>query len=139
MERHTRGSRSVWDILTLTWLRSGESSDSEAVEAGESRLMACHIRSEIEELPRKFRIGKLRVTKNELLWTRQFKRRSGIKLPMLNRVLGVRTVSSLSEWNIKRGLFKIITAAGPDGVVEMAVPNADVPFLRSWIEGRQAL
>jgi hypothetical protein len=58
---------------------------------------------------------------------------------MLNRVLEVRTVSKLSEWNIKRGLFKIIAAAGPEGVVEMAVPNGDVKFLRLWIESRQVI
>lgn len=54
----------------------------------------------------------------------------------MNGILQVRNVSKISEWNIKQALFKIVVAEGPDGVVEMAVPNGDVPVLRSWIEGR---
>lgn len=138
MEKRARGSRSAWDLLTLKWFSPATVSDINAVRAGESRAMTCHLRSEIAQLPRKFTIGKLYVTKDELVWKRDYRRRDFRKLPTLNRVLEVRTVSHLSEWNIKRGLFKIIAAAGPDGLVELAVPNGDVYFLRSWIEGRQA-
>jgi hypothetical protein len=100
-------------------------------------MMTCHLRSDIAQLPQKFTVGKLYVTSDELVWKRDYRHGDARKIPALNGVLGVRTVSKLSEWNIKRGLFKIITAAGPDGVVEMAIPNGDVKFLRSWIEGRQ--
>jgi hypothetical protein len=127
----------MWDTLALSWLRRPTISDIDAVRAGESRLMSCHLRGDIAQLPRKFTIGKLYVTNNELVWKREYRHGDVRKIPMLNRVLEVRTVSKLSEWNIKRGLFKIIAAAGPDGVVEMAVPNGDVKFLRSWIESRQ--
>jgi hypothetical protein len=129
----------MWDTLTLSWLRRPTTSDIDAVRAGESRMMSCHLRSDIAHLPRKFTIGKLYVTNDELVWKRDYKHGDLQKIPMLNRVLEVRTVSRLSEWNIKRGLFKIIAAAGPDGVVEMAVPNGDIQLLRSWIEGRKII
>jgi hypothetical protein len=135
MAKHAQGTRSVWDLLTLTWLRPSTVSDIDAVRAGESRVMSCHLRSEVAQLPRKFTFGKLYITKDELVWRRKYERGQLLNIPTLNRVLEVRTVSHLSEWNIKRGLFKIIAAAGPDGRVEMAVPNGDVRFLRSWIEG----
>jgi hypothetical protein len=137
MPKHSRGTRSVWDILTFTWLRRATISDIDAVHAGESRAVSCLLRSEVAQLPRKFTGGTLYVTKDELVWKRSYRRSDLRRIPELNRVLEVRIVSHLSEWNIKRGLFKIIAAAGPDGKVEMAVPNGDVRFLRSWIEGRQ--
>jgi len=125
-------------MVTFTWLRGASVSDIDAVHAGESRVVSCHLRSDIAQLPHNFTIGKLYVAQEELAWKRDYGRKVLQTIPVLNRVLDVRTVSHLSEWNIKRGLFKIITAAGPDGKVEMAVPNGDVRFLRSWIEGRES-
>jgi hypothetical protein len=137
MPKHSRGTRGLWDILTFTWLRPPTTSDIDAVRAGESRVVSCLLRSEVAQLPRKFTVGELHVSKDELVWRRSYRRSDLRRIPTLDRVMEVRLVSHLSEWNIKRGLFKIIAAAGPDGKVEMAVPNGDVHFLRSWIEGRQ--
>jgi len=138
MTKHSAGTRSVWDIVTFTWLRRAPISDIDAVHAGESRVVSCHLRSEITQLPHKFTFGKLYITNDELVWKRDYRPKDVRKIPVLNRVLEVRMVSHWSEWNIKRGLFKIIAAAGPDGKVEMAVPNGDIHFLRTWIEGSRS-
>lgn len=76
-------------------------------------MVSCLLRSEVAQLPRKFTVGKLYVTKDELVWKRSYRRSDLRRIPTLNRVLEIRLVSHLSEWNIKRGLFKIVTAAGP--------------------------
>ncbi len=130
----TRGSRNFLD--TLFWWRRPHGSDIDALSAGEDRQMSCHIRSNIPALPHKFSYGLLYVKPDGLVWQRYLKRKDMRQIPLMNGILQVRNVSKISEWNIKQALFKIVVAEGPDGVVEMAVPNGDVPVLRSWIEGR---
>jgi hypothetical protein len=129
----TRGSRGFQDVFS--WARRPSISEIDAAGAGHARKMSCHIRSNMTQLPQKFTFGMLFVTPDAISLQRYTKRKDIRKIPVLNRISDVRTVSHFSEWNTKRGLFKIVVASGPGGVVEMAVPNGDVPLLRSWIEG----
>jgi hypothetical protein len=125
-----RDSRSVWRKI---WQRPSMS-DLSAVHAGQTRVVTCHIRSDIEGLPHKFVYGKLLISPQSLRWQRYLSRRDIRTVPLLSGVLEVRNVSGISEWNIKRGLFKIVVARGPSGTVELAVPSGDVTFLRSMID-----
>ncbi len=42
----------------------------------------------------------------------------------------IREPGGRGEWNIKRGVFRVIKASGPLGVAEFAVPKSDVRRVR---------
>ena len=130
------GSRSMLDVLR-SWL-GFQRPQAEDVGRIDSVEVTCHLRSSIPSLPAKFTYGVLVIAPRSLTW-RRWTRPSDVRaLPAITAVDEVRPPGGAGEWNIKRGLFRIIKASGPMGVVEFAVPTGDVRRVREALVRKPA-
>jgi hypothetical protein len=120
------GSRSVLDVLR-GWLgipRRNVHEGSDSVE------VTCHLRSSIPSLPYKFTYGVLVIAPTAVTW-RAWLHASDVRVvPAMTAIDEVRKPGGHGEWNIKRGVFRVIKASGPLGIAEFAVPTADVRRVR---------
>lgn len=141
--RRAGGSRSLLDVLrhpvdTVTdpsgTAESKQRSDLAALDGGESRSVSCFLRGQAEGLPRSFTQGTLTIGPTGMTWQRYWKhRRDVIPIPTLDRVVEVRRPGGPGERNIKRNLFKVVEASGPDGSVGFAVPGVGPELIRHAI------
>jgi hypothetical protein len=92
--------------------------------------VSCHLRSAIPSLPAKFTVGVLMIGPDSLTWRRWIRRSDVRVMPAMTAIDEVRKPGGPGEWNIKRGLFRVLKASGPLGAVELAVPTADVRRVR---------
>jgi len=133
----------MWDVLRhpLNVVRDPQGSsrskidtDLSAVAAGGSREVSCFLRGDSPELPDRFSQGTLLIGPGGMAWRRYWRnRKTLIQIPPLVRIEEVRKPGGPGERNIKRGLFKVVAAAGPEGRVEFAVPGTGPELIRRAI------
>jgi hypothetical protein len=143
--RRAGGSRTFFDVLrhpvdtVIDPLATGDSqlqNDLTALGSGESREVSCFLRGEAAGLPLSFTQGTLTIDSTGMTWRRYWRHRRGVfPIPTLDRVVEIRRPGGHGERNIKRNLFKIVKATGPDGSVEFAVPGVGPELIRRAIGG----
>lgn len=143
--RRAGGSRTFFDVLRHPGetvkdpFATGDSqrqSDLAALAGGESREVSCFLRGEAAGLPLAFTQGTLTIDSTGMSWRRYWRhRRDVIPIPTLERVVEIRRPGGPGERNIKRNLFKIVKASGPEGSVEFAVPGVGLELIRRVISG----
>jgi hypothetical protein len=141
--RRAGGSRTMLDVLLhpVDVVRdpSGSSEskkdgDLSALNAGESRSMTCFLRGVVSGLPDSFTYGILTIGPGGMTWQRYWRhRRDIVRIPALDRVVGIRRPGGPGEWNIKR-MFKVVETSGPDGAVAFAVPGVGPELIRHAIQ-----
>jgi hypothetical protein len=142
--RRAGGSRTFLDILrdpveTVTDpFATGDSkrqSDLAALDGGDSRDVSCFLRGEGAGLPRAFTQGTLTIDPSGMTWRRYWRhRRDVVPIPTLDRVVEIRRPGGSGERNIKRNLFKVVEASGPEGSVDFAVPGVGPELIRHAIQ-----
>jgi len=142
--RRAGGTRTIWDVLRhpLDVIRdpkgtspSKVDADLNALAAGESREVSCFLRGDAPELPDKFSQGTLLVGPNGMAWRPYWRHRKTLaRIPPLARIEEVRKPGGPGERNIKKNLFKVVAATGPDGRVEFAVPGVGPELIRRAVE-----
>ena len=142
--RRAGGTRTTWDVLRhpLAVLRdprgsgaSAQSGDVDALATGEARELSCFLRSDAPGLPDTFSQGTLRIAPSGMTWRRYWRHRDQqVQIPPLDRIQQVRPVGGVGERNIKRGLFRVVVASGPSGVIEFAVPGVGPELIRRAVE-----
>ena len=114
--------------------------DLNAVAQGEGRSVSCMLRGTAPGLPTAFTQGTLFVGSDGMTWRRYWRHcRRIVVIPPLDRVITVRRPGGPGEWNIKRGLFRVVEADGPFGAVYLAVPGVVSELVRQAIEGEHPL
>jgi hypothetical protein len=119
------GSRTMLDVL----LRRGGGAAGTPGASGVE--VTCHLRGSMPSLPAKFTYGVLQIRDHVATWHRYLRRSDVRRRPPVDRVIEVRPPGGRGEWNLKRRPFRIISASGPSGTVELAVPRADVARVRA--------
>jgi hypothetical protein len=114
---------------------SKQQSELTALEEGQVRSVSCFLRGHAAELPEKFTQGTLTIGPNGMTWQRYWRHRKDlVEIPTLDRLVEIRRPAGPGERNIKRGLYKVVAALGPDGTVEFAVPGVGPELIRRVIQ-----
>lgn len=139
--RPAAGTRSFWFLLShpRELLRAPSAQqglvDQEAVLAGETRTVSCFLRADFGEYPRRPRQGLLQLQKSAATWRPFWSiRRRALRLPTAVAVTGVREPGR-PEWNVKSDQFRLLVCRTSTGVLELAVPTADVPLVEAFLSG----
>ena len=108
--------------------------DIRAVRAGETRRVACYLRSQSGPYPRTFRRGVLEVGGHTATWKRAGAIR-GSQLRFDAEVMSVLEIRQIGPRDQRLGeprahLFALVHCAAPAGSLDLAVPIADVPLIR---------
>jgi hypothetical protein len=145
-ERRASGTRNGMDVLGSFFRKptaSARDADIEAVRSGESRIVACVFRGLFGAYPHGFRFGKLSISRTSAEWRPYWwalnRRRWDIRAQVVRAYVRprnpetdgrVRSTGAYAPdgWLSASG-FSVIVCETPDGTLEFAVPNPDIPLL----------
>lgn len=136
-------------LMLLTWKgppgpEAGQA-DIAAVQAGEARLVGCHLRGSVDPYPRRLKAGALYISAAGTYWVPFLSlHRSKLQIPFKARHVQTRPADH-REPRVKHSYgtmmprYMVVTCTTDPGdgdeIVDFVVPTADAPLVASYLSG----